>query len=113
MPKSASKPTSRDGSNPHDESKSREEKAPIIEVVAEDDDQVEPSPPEVVEPNPALTPEEAERIRKEYLLTRFWISARGYWGRKGDRLGWPFSIGRFLLSVRTVGVQCGIRGWSR
>ena len=83
MPETVSKPKSRDGAKPHDDEKSLEEKAPIVEVVAEDGDQVEPPPPEVVEPDPELSPEEAEQVRKEYLLTRFWISARGYWGTPG------------------------------
>ena len=39
-------------------------------------------PPEVVEPDPELSPEEAEQARKDYLLTRFWISARGFWGQR-------------------------------
>ena len=90
--KTATKPKSRDDKKPRDDEKSREEKAEIVEVVAEDGDAVEPPPPEVVEPDPELTPEEAEQVRKEYLLTRFWISARGYWGRKGDRMAWPFSM---------------------
>src|SRR5882672_12868621 len=77
--------------------------APIVEVVAEDGDQVEPPPPEVVEPDPQLSPEEAEEARKDYLLTRFWISARGYWGRNGDRLAWLFTIGLLLLIVANVG----------
>ena len=89
------------------------EKAPIIDVVAEDGDHVEPPPPEIVEPDPQLSPEEAEEARKTYLLTRFWISARGYWGRGGDRLAWPFSIGLMLLIVGTVGFQYGINVWNR
>ena len=113
MPETVSKPKSRDGAKPHDDEKSLEEKAPIVEVVAEDGDQVEPPPPEVVEPDPELSPEEAEQVRKEYLLTRFWISARGYWGRQGDRLAWPFSIGLLLLIVGTVGFQYGINVWNR
>ena len=63
-----------------------EEKSEFIEVTAEGGEHVEPPPPEVVEPDPELSPEEAEQARKDYLLTRFWISARGYWGRGGDRL---------------------------
>jgi putative ATP-binding cassette transporter len=113
MSQTVIEPQSRDGSKSQDDEKSREDKAPIVEVVAEDGDQVEPPPPEVVEPDPALPPEEAERIRKEYLLTRFWISARGYWGRKGDRLSWPFSIGLSLLIVGTVAFQYGINVWNR
>src|SRR5437588_29451 len=89
------------------------ERSEFVEVVAEDGDHVEAPPPEVVEPDPELTPEEAEQARKEYLLTRFWISARGYWGHKGDRMAWPFSIGLLLLIVGTVGFQYGINVWNR
>jgi putative ATP-binding cassette transporter len=106
-------PKSRDGERPHDDKKSREEKAPIVEVVAEDGDEVEPPPPEAVEPDRELTPEEAEQVRKEYLLTRFWISARSYWGQRGDRLAWPFSIGLLILIVGTVGLQYRINVWNR
>src|SRR5215471_18622045 len=109
----ANRPKPREGKKPHDDETSREEKAEIIEVVAEGGDEVEPPPPEVVEPDPELTPEEAEQARKEYLLTRFWISARGYWGRKGDRMAWPFSIGLLLLIIGTVGFQYGINVWNR
>lgn len=108
-----SKPKSSDSAKPLDDEKSREEKAPIVEVLAEDGDQVAPPPPEIMEPDPELTPEEAEQARKEYLLTRFWLSARGYWGRKGDRLAWPFSIGLLLLIVGTVSFQYGINVWNR
>ncbi|MBR1191406.1 ABC transporter ATP-binding protein/permease [Bradyrhizobium sp. AUGA SZCCT0160] len=89
------------------------EKAEIIDVVAEDGDRVDPPPPEVVEPDPELSPEEAEQARKDYLLTRFWISARGYWGKSGDRLAWVFSIGLLILIVVNVGFQYGINVWNR
>lgn len=102
----------RDDVKPRDGKKS-DEKAPIVEVVAEDGDQVEPPPPEVVESDPDLTPEEVEQARKDYLLTRFWISARGYWGRQGDRLAFPLSAGLLLLIVGTVGFQYGINVWNR
>ncbi|MBR0938823.1 ABC transporter ATP-binding protein/permease [Bradyrhizobium jicamae] len=90
-----------------------DEMAPIIAVVAEGGDQIEPPPPEILEPDPELTSEEAEEARKGYLLTRFWISARGYWGRKGDRLALPFSAGLLALIVGTVGFQYGINVWNR
>src|SRR5262249_31067529 len=91
----------------------RDEKAPIVDVVAENGAHVETSPPDIVEPDPELTPEESERARKEYLLTRFWISARGYWGRNGDKLGWVLSIGLLILIVANVGFQYGINLWNR
>ena len=89
------------------------EKSEIVDVVAEDGDPVEPPPPEVVEPDPELSPEQAEQARKDYLLTRFWISARGYWGNNGGRLAWLFSIGLLILIVANVGFQYGINVWNR
>jgi len=85
----------------------------IVEVVAETDDQVEPPPPEVLETDPQMSAEEAEQARKDYLLTRFWISARGFWGKSGDRLAWIFSIGLLFLIVTNVGFQYGINVWNR
>jgi putative ATP-binding cassette transporter len=93
--------------------KSESEKSEFVEVIAEGGDHVEPPPPEAVEPDPQMSPEEAEQARKDYLLTRFWISARGYWGRKGDRLAWMFTIGLLLLIVANVGFQYGINVWNR
>ena len=60
-----------------------------------------------------MTPEEAEQARKDYLLTRFWISARGFWSHNGDRLAWPFSIGLLILIVGNVALQYGINVWNR
>lgn len=85
----------------------------IVQVVTETGEQVEPPPPELVEQDPQLTPEEAEQARKRYLLTRFWISARGFWGKSGDKLAWAFTIGILLLVVTNVGFQYGINVWNR
>src|SRR5206468_2877614 len=93
--------------------KSSGNKPPVVEIDAEDGDPIEPPPPELVEPDPEMTPEEAEQARKDYLLTRFWISARGYWGSNGDRLAWAFSIGLLILIVVNVGFQYGINVWNR
>jgi putative ATP-binding cassette transporter len=88
-------------------------KPPIVEIVGETGGEVAPPPPELVEPDPELSPEEAEQARKDYLLTRFWISARGFWGGNGDRLAWLYSVGLGLLIVLTVGFQYGINVWNR
>lgn len=78
------------------------------------DTTVEAEPvPDAVEPDRQMTPEEAEQARRAYLLTRFWISARGYWSRRGDRLAWPFSIGLLILIGINVGFQYGINVWNR
>src|SRR3954467_3389554 len=88
-------------------------KPEIVKIDDENAEPIEPPPPDVVEPDPAMTPEEAEEARKDYLLTRFWISARGFWGRHGERLAWPFSIGLLILIVGNVGLQYGINVWNR
>jgi putative ATP-binding cassette transporter len=103
-------PKSVDGAK-RGEEKSRKEKASTVEVASEVDGQV--APPDDIEPDPELTPEEAEQARKRYLLTRFWISARGYWSRHGDRLAWPCSIGLLILIGINVGFQYGINFWNR
>ncbi|MCP4621866.1 MAG: ABC transporter ATP-binding protein/permease [Bradyrhizobium sp.] len=118
MAKSAAKsasPAKKKPASPAEKSpdKSPEKKPPIVPIDDENGDVIEPPPPEVVEPDPQMTPEEAEALRKGYLLTRFWISARGFWGRNGDRLAWPFSIGLFILIVGNVSLQYGINVWNR
>ncbi|PZM14369.1 ABC transporter ATP-binding protein/permease [Rhizobium tubonense] len=67
----------------------------------------------MIDVGPELTPEQAEDARRAYLLTRFWISARGYWGREGDRFAWPSSIGLLVLIGINVGFQYGINVWNR
>jgi putative ATP-binding cassette transporter len=99
--------------HPARKSAAKKKQPPIVEVVSEQGDHVDPPPPEVVEPDPEMTPEEAEEARKDYLLTRFWISARGYWGGKGGRLAWAFSIGLLILIVGNVAFQYGINVWNR
>ncbi|MER8695503.1 ATP-binding cassette domain-containing protein [Mesorhizobium opportunistum] len=94
------------------EEKPREEKPTPADAAPEVDGQAGP-PPEAIEPDPQLTPEEAEQARKKYLLRRFWISGRGYWGRQGDKLAWPLSIGLLILIVINVGFQYGINVWNR
>lgn len=79
------------------------------EAVGEDG----PPPPEGAEPSPELTFEQAEQARKKYLFRRFWISARGYWSRRGDKLAWPLAIGLLVLICVNVGFQYGINVWNR
>src|ERR1700712_5324122 len=93
--------------------KTSENKPDIVDIAADDGERVEPPPPEVVELDPEWTEEEAEQARKDYLLTRFWISARGFWGKGGDRLAWIFTIGLLILIVANVGFQYGINVWNR
>ncbi|WP_028731586.1 ABC transporter ATP-binding protein/permease [Rhizobium leguminosarum] len=98
------KPKSVDGTEPHGAEKSRQETASTAEVAL---------PPDAIDPDPELTPEEAEQARRRYLLKRFWISARRYWGRGGDKLAWPCTIGLLTLIGMNVGFQYGINLWNR
>jgi hypothetical protein len=82
------------------EKKSSAEKSELVDLNAENGDHVEPPPPEVVEPDPEMSSEQSEQARKDYLLTRYWISARGYWGKSGGRLAWLFTIGLLILMKR-------------
>jgi putative ATP-binding cassette transporter len=88
-------------------------KPEIQEVVAETGKSVEPPPPELVEPDPELTPEEAEEVRRQYLLTRFWISARGYWGENGGRFAWVLTGSLLVLILLNLLFQYGINVWNR
>ncbi|MFS8113696.1 ABC transporter ATP-binding protein/permease [Rhizobium jaguaris] len=97
-------PKSVGGTNPDGPEQSHADKASTVEAAP---------PPDVIEPDPELTPEEAEQARKRYLLRRFWISARGYWGRGGDALAWPCSIGLLILIGTNVGFLYGINIWNR
>src|SRR5690242_17950823 len=113
MATSAAKKASRAKKKPTSEDPSSSRKADTAENNGENRDVVEPPPPDAVEPDPELTPEEQEEARKSYLLTRFWISARGFWSRNGERLAWPFTIGLFILIVGNVALQYGINVWNR
>ncbi|WP_136621475.1 MULTISPECIES: ABC transporter ATP-binding protein/permease [Mesorhizobium] len=115
-----SKPKRADGAKPRGAGKSRQKKASAVEAALEAEGHAAPEvdgqaapPPDAVDPDPQLTPEEAEQARKKYLLTRFWISARGYWGRGADRLAWPFTIGVLVLICINIGFQYGINVWHR
>ena len=85
----------------------------IVQVATEDGHLVEPPPPELVDADPNLSPVEAEQARKDYLLTRFWISAKSFWGKNGDPLAWLFSIALLILIIGYVGFQYGINVWNR
>ncbi|RWC55125.1 ABC transporter ATP-binding protein/permease [Mesorhizobium sp.] len=114
------KPKGVEGAEPRGAAKSRRKRASTVEAAAEADDQAAPEvdgqaapPPDAIEPDPELTPEEVEHARKRYLLRRFWISARGYWSRGGDRFAWPLTIGVLLLICINIGFQYGINVWNR
>jgi putative ATP-binding cassette transporter len=112
MSEAKSKPKPADSAKPRGAGKSHQQEGPAVEVVSEVVGEAAP-PPDAIEPDPVLTPEQAEQARKKYLLARFWISARGYSSRRGDRLAWLFTIGLLILICINVGFQYGINVWNR
>src|SRR4051812_11960094 len=69
---------------------------------AKEEDEQPPEPPEEMQSDKAKQPfgldeEDLENARRRYLLRRWWLSAKGFWGRNGDRLAWPLSIGLLIL----------------
>jgi vitamin B12/bleomycin/antimicrobial peptide transport system ATP-binding/permease protein len=86
---------------------------PIEDVVAETGKTIDVPPPEILETDPGLSPEEAEQIRRKYLLKRFWISAKGFWGLAGGRLAWVLTGGLLLLIFLQLSFQYGINLWNR
>lgn len=86
---------------------------PIEDVVTETDKTIDAPPPEILEPDPGLAPEEAEQLRRDYLLKRFWISAKRFWGAAGGRLAWAFTGGLFILIILQLCFQYGINVWNR
>jgi vitamin B12/bleomycin/antimicrobial peptide transport system ATP-binding/permease protein len=86
---------------------------PIEDVVAETGKTIDAPPPEILETDPGLSPEEAEKIRRHYLLKRFWISAKGFWGVAGGRLAWVLTGGLLVLIFLQLSFQYGINLWNR
>lgn len=86
---------------------------PIEDVVAETGKTIDAPPPEILETDPGLSPEEAEQIRRKYLLKRFWISAKGFWGVAGGRLAWVLTGGLLVLIFLQLSFQYGINLWNR
>jgi putative ATP-binding cassette transporter len=54
-----------------------------------------------------------ERSRRLVLLSMFWIEARGFWGKEGDRLAWLLPLALLSIVVLNLGAQYGINLWNR
>ncbi len=55
-----------------------------------------------------------EKLRKKYLLRRFWHTAKGFWSRqRGDRLAWLLTASLVVLILVNLGAMYGINLWNR
>ena len=86
------------------------------EPVTESGEKLPTPPPELVDPPEQASEEEQQdldNLRRRYLLRRFWLSAKSFWGRNGGRLAWFLSFALLAIIVVQVGVQYGINIWNR
>jgi putative ATP-binding cassette transporter len=55
-----------------------------------------------------------EKLRKKYLLQRFWHTAQGFWSRnRGDRLAWVLTLSLLVLIIANLAALYGINLWNR
>ena len=79
-----------------------------IEEIEKSQVEAEPIPlPPEFDSNSASA-EDVEALRRRFLLWRFWMSARGFWGRSGTRIAWLLPSALFLIIVLNLSVQYGI-----
>jgi putative ATP-binding cassette transporter len=50
---------------------------------------------------------------RRLLLRRFWLSARGFWGRDGDRLAWVLPAAILLIILLGLAAAYGMNVWNR
>lgn len=81
--------------------------------VTESGEKLPDPPPDATEIADEDEQESLEQLRRRYLLGRFWLSAKGFWGRNGSRLAWPLSLGLLVLILINLGIQYGINVWNR
>jgi vitamin B12/bleomycin/antimicrobial peptide transport system ATP-binding/permease protein len=62
----------------------------------------------------AAAGDEQEKLRRKYLLHRFWRTASGFWSRsRGDRLAWILVGSLVVLILANLAAQFGINLWNR
>lgn len=81
--------------------------------VTESGESLPDPPPDLQKPLDEDDAEALEQARRRYLLGRFWLSAKGFWGRSGGRFAWLLSGGLLVLIVINLSIQYGINVWNR
>jgi len=56
---------------------------------------------------------ETDKSMQRRLMRRFWRTARGFWGRTGDRRAWPFTIGLAVILLLGLYVSYRMNVWNR
>src|ERR1700736_2467779 len=60
-----------------------------------------------------LGEEETKDLRRQYLLRRFWQSARGFWRERGSRVAWILTGALFLVVILNIAASYGMNLWNR
>lgn len=81
--------------------------------LTEDGDKLPDPPPELLEHPESVDQAELDAARRRYLLHRFWLSAKGFWGKNGGRFAWLLSGALLALIVVNLGFQYAINVWNR
>jgi putative ATP-binding cassette transporter len=57
--------------------------------------------------------EDTEKLRRQYLLTRFWQTASAYWRKGGNRIAWILSAVLLLIVLLNLVASYGMNLWNR
>src|SRR5437868_1665963 len=57
--------------------------------------------------------EDTDDLRRQYLLTRFWQTARGFWIGRGRRLAWTLTVMLVLIVVFNTAASYAMNRWNR
>ncbi len=57
--------------------------------------------------------EDTEKLRRQYLLTRFWQTAFAFWGQWGNRIAWMLSATLLLIVLLNIAAAYGMNLWNR
>ena len=55
----------------------------------------------------------AGELKRRYLLRRFWKSAAGFWGKRGERVSWVLSGTLLLIILLNLATSYGMNLWNR
>src|SRR5215470_1294266 len=59
------------------------------------------------------TAEENERLKRGYLLRRFWQTARGFWTGQRRAVAWSLIAGLLLVVLLNIAASYGMNRWNR
>src|SRR5689334_23424706 len=61
----------------------------------------------------ATQPIGIDKSTQRRLMRRFWQTARGFWGRRGDRRAWPYTAGLAVILLLGLYLSYRMNVWNR